>query len=200
MRRFTGACVVACAGTTAASAIGGCDLDLPAYTPDAGAQQFIDANFGTDVAQPVEDAKVEEDTSVVDAGVDADASGPRKRVFVTSATSNGAFGATGLAALTAADARCQTAADGQNLKGTFVAWLSFANPAAPAITRIAKDVGPWVLLGTNTVVFANKTAMTTTGPEVPIDRDETGKAVGAPDTVWTGTAANGTAEGNPCST
>ncbi len=199
MRRFTGACFVACAGT---AAFAGCDLDLQPFTPDAGEPAPVfDSGDGTvDANKPsLEDASIPEDTGAPDATVDGGDGGTRKHVFVTSTTGNGGFGASGVVALTGADQRCQTAATAANLKGTFVAWISSNNPATTAISRITKDVGPWYLVN-GPMVFANKQAITTTGPLVPIDKDETGKTVGAPDTVWTGTQTNGTADNQVCAT
>jgi len=198
MRRFTGACFVACAGTAAISA---CDLGLEPFVPDAGGTlPSNDSGDGIDVNKPVEDSGgTQEDTGAPDVVIDAGDAGPKKRVFITSTTGTGAFGATGAAALTAADTRCQSVANAANMNGTFVAWISFTNPAVPAITHIAKDVGPWYLVN-GPIVFANKAAIAATGPAVAIDRDETGKVVGAPDTVWTGTQANGAADNNLCAT
>jgi hypothetical protein len=196
MRRFTGACVVACAGTTA---VGACDLDLPPYVADAGGQQFLDASFGTDVEKPAEDAKPPEDSAAPDVVADAGDSGAkRKRVFATTATFNGAFGANGQAALAAADARCQAAAVAANLGGgPFVAWLSTTNPAAPASTRL-KEVGGWTLVDGKTQVAASLAVLSAGTIEVPINLDEKGVAVVAPELAWTGTAANGQANNNNC--
>src|SRR5687767_12084044 len=103
MRRFTGACFVACAGTAAISA---CDLGLEPFTPDAGPTSPLnDSGDGIDVNKPVEDSSVpQEDTGGPDVVTDGGDAGPKKRVFVTSTVGTGAFAATGAQVLAAADA------------------------------------------------------------------------------------------------
>jgi hypothetical protein len=116
-------------------------------------------------------------------------SGPR-RVFVTTAAFAGNLGG-----LAGADAKCTAAAASAGLGGSFVAWLSDA-------TTNAKDhvtgAGPWLRVGTTTVVFPDRASLTTTGPAIPINVTEAGVAATG-GTVWTGTKTDGTkAAGDNC--
>lgn len=189
MRRWWSALVVVPAAVGASTA---CDLDLEPYVdPVDGGQQVVLTDSGKTDAQPREDGG-----GAVDAGVDADPkdatadAGTVKRVFVTSSTVNGSLGG-----VAGADTRCQQLAAAANLGGTFVAWVSVAGQPAP--TRIL-GAGPWFLVDKKTRVFASKLAMTTTGPEIPIDIDEKGAKIGNPNQVWTGTQFAGTASNNNC--
>ena len=65
-----------------------------------------------------------------------------------------------------------------------------ANPAVLAADRIT-DVGPWYLVGTNTIAFNNKANLLDT-PLVPIDVNEHGVSLAA-GPVWTGTRVGGQA-------
>ncbi len=112
-----------------------------------------------------------------------------KRIFVTSNTYPGYFGAMGMFAggLGAGDAFCRTAAQSARLGGTWRAWLSDA--ATNAIDRIT-DVGPWRRLD-DAIVFASKAGLGSP-PLATIDRDESGNVVPGTFSVWTGTKPDGT--------
>ena len=117
-----------------------------------------------------------------------------KRFFVTRKTFTGVkFGISAAPdGVTAADQRCQGAADVTGLGGKWVAWLS--SPGVNAIDRIP-DVGPWKNVKGTVVAFASKAAIAS-GPGYSLpSSDETGTAI--PDhgsngselsfPVWTGT-------------
>lgn len=122
-------------------------------------------------------------------------------VFVTSGLFDGNLGG-----LAGADAKCQNAAAGANLTGTFKAWLSDLNdlpnstprPTINAIDRI-NSAGPWYLLCRDAQkklikAFNNKAQLAST-PLARLDCTE----LGAPQTttiagVWTGTQTGGTAQ------
>lgn len=191
MRRWLGVAVA----VASAAAFAGCDLGLAPFVEpnDAAITPPTTTEGGVDASKPAEDARVPDDattTDAADAAADAADAGPLKRVFVTSTVTNGNVGG-----VAGGDAKCAAAAVVGNLGGTFVVWLSVAGTAAP--TRIT-GAGPWYLVGGTTRVFANKAAITTSGPEVPIDRDEKGIVNVAPDLVWTATQAVGTAAGQNC--
>lgn len=114
---------------------------------------------------------------------------PAKRVFVTSASFAGNLKVLGNAAngLAGGDALCSTAAAAAALGGTWKAWLSGGTTRAP--DRIT-GTGPWVLVGTTTIVFNNKANLSTLAL-APIDRNENGGFVGG--VAWTGTATGGAA-------
>jgi len=111
-----------------------------------------------------------------------------KRIFLTSVRHPAAT----LGGVTGADAKCQTAAQGANLGGTWKAWLSDAT--TNAIDRIA-EVGPWLTLegpGRPSQIAFNNKANLATQPFVDIEVTEQGMAViGLPELVWTGTATGG---------
>jgi hypothetical protein len=94
-----------------------------------------------------------------------------------------------------ADRLCNAAAQGAGLPGTFRAWISSLGTSVPVVRegvraadRIA-DVGPWYLVGTDTVVFNNKAHLLNT-PLVPIDINEHGGTLTS-GYVWTGTLVGG---------
>lgn len=164
-----------------------CDLELKPYVDpiDAAPIVVIDSgNDGPTDANVANDGSADADASSQgDAAADASS---RKRVFVTFGVTTGG----GVAGVAGANAKCQLSADNAKLGGTFIAWLSV--PADPVLNRL-QDVGPWYLVDRTTLVFANKLAITS-GPNVPIDRDENGnKASGVPLLAWTGTLSNGQA-------
>ncbi|HTJ47257.1 MAG TPA: hypothetical protein VL463_34385 [Kofleriaceae bacterium] len=133
-------------------------------------------------------------------GPDGSVGGNHKHVFVTDAAWTGdfwiqsgdwpsSFGPD------QADVLCSNAAVGAGLGGTWKAWISSYGTSSPtshaaqlAADRI-KDVGPWYLIGTETVVFNNKANLLNT-PLAQIDVNEHGVALqGVP--VWTGTRVGG---------
>lgn len=110
----------------------------------------------------------------------------QKRVFVTSVTYSGSLGGS-----SGADQKCNLAAQGANLGGTWKAWLS--SGSTNAIDRIA-DVGPWYGMD-GKKVFNNKANLTTT-PLASIERSEQNTIQLAE--VWTGSEQGGTAAGMDC--
>src|SRR5262249_33563181 len=112
--------------------------------------------------------------------------GGNSKFFVTSATFNGNLGG-----LAGADAKCDAAAQSAGLPGTFVAWLSDSH--TDAISRV-QDVGPWSLIGGQTV-FSNKASLAT-GPSVAPNQDEQGHQVQGQ--VWTGTVGGGLMASTNC--
>jgi hypothetical protein len=106
----------------------------------------------------------------------------KKRIFVTSSTFSGDLGG-----LAGADEKCQTHAQAANFEGTFKAWLS--DSQTDAIDRI-KDTGPWYRVDEVTVVFNNKTNLTTT-PVNSVLTNEHGSESGEK-WVATGTQLGGT--------
>lgn len=174
---------------------GGCDLGLTPFVEPTDADltpsPTVEGGSTLDGSKPGEDARAPVDGAIpVDAGDAGGDAAVVKRVFVTSAVTTGTIGGQA-----GADTRCQQAVANGALGGTFVAWLSVTGAAAPA--RIL-DVGPWYLVDKKTRVFVNKAAMSTTGAEVAIDRDEKGTLVANPEGVWTGTLANGTVAPQTC--
>ena len=189
MRRFVGTFAVAAAS---AMSIGACDLELKPFVEPVDSGTVVVPN---DSGGPRVDAEPQKDAeSPVDAPVTTEAgdgSTPRKRVFVSSALFPGNLGG-----VVGANGKCQQAATAANLGGTFIAWLSVTGD--PVLPRI-QGTGPWYLVDRDTLVFANKTVITTVGPNVPIDRDEQGnKVVAGVQLVWTGTQTDGTAGSQNC--
>jgi hypothetical protein len=175
-----------------------CDLDL---------QPYVEPEDGGSVLEPADAGGPKDASSGEGGGLrDAEPNPPedagdggntgRKRVFVTSTVTTGAIGALiGATAIEIANGRCQALADAAKLNGKFVAWLSLTGNSA--FDRL-KDTGPWYLVDQQSLVFANKNVIRTIGPNVPIDRDETGKIVPQPIGVWTGTQADGQPSNNNC--
>lgn len=118
-------------------------------------------------------------------------SGGGKRIFVTAAAYSANLGG-----LSGADQKCNLAAQGANLGGTWKAWLS--DGTVNAIERIT-DVGPWFLVGTATRAFNNKANLTTI-PLNAIERNEQGTLIpgGSSVQVWTGTSNGGVRTTNTC--
>lgn len=113
---------------------------------------------------------------------------PNAIVFVSSTTYQGNDIQTPIGG----DSFCTTVAGAAGFGGIWGAWLS--NGTFDAIDRI-NDVGPWYRFD-GTEVFANLAAITS-GPAVPITQDEHGNDLGNVE-VWTGTAADGTSQGDDC--
>ena len=105
------------------------------------------------------------------------------RVFVTNDSWNGNLSGLGATGPEAADQRCLLAAAEAGLNGRFLAWLSDDVRAEQRLP----DVGPWLLVGTGDMVFANLEQLAI-GPSQAIDRNEYGFRM-APASVWTGTPA-----------
>ena len=120
-------------------------------------------------------------------------------VFVTSGTIVPAeLGTLGepAAALTAADAFCQTSADEAGLPGTYAAWLSSAEQGAVERTEFTTGTGGW--LRTDGRPFALSLGdLTSNGVLYPISLDENG-ALRTNANVLTNTNASGTKNGKDC--
>lgn len=120
----------------------------------------------------------------------ATAPSPTKHyIFLTSLSYDGDLrsaggGSTGLEG---ADKICANHAAGGALGGTWKAWLS--DSSTDAIDRI-NDVGPWYLVGTDTVVFNNKANLTTL-PLTWIHITELGIEPALYTNAWTGTLTGG---------
>ena len=113
-----------------------------------------------------------------------------KRLFVTSSTHTGNLGG-----LSGADSVCNARATSAGLGGSWVAWISGAGQSA--IDRVLGS-GPWTLVDGTTVVFKTKESITTAGPAVPINVDETGVQL-ATGRAWTGTSQLGAKLAETCS-
>ncbi len=111
-------------------------------------------------------------------------------VFVTSLTRTGNLGG-----VAGADELCRTAAETQEIEGTFVAWLS--TDTTSAIDRLTAARG-WVRVDGQPVAdFPGDLGIK--GPLVPIALTEGGDDVrGLPGAVFTGTQANGSSSGLTC--
>jgi hypothetical protein len=169
-------------------AASGCDLGLQPYVDpvDAGDSVVTDSGTGATKDVQVPDSGSREPDASPNPTSDAGDAGARKRIFVTSTT----FTGSSIGGVTGANAKCQEVAKSANLGGTFIAWLSVTNDSVYARLQ---NVGPWYLID-GTLVFANKGVITSLGPYVPIDRDETGtKLPGPQNYVWSGTLASGQA-------
>jgi hypothetical protein len=150
-----------------------------------------------DTTVPIDTAPPPPDTSPLDTGMDT---GPATRiVFVTSTTTNGAFGAIG-GAHAAADARCNFFAAGAKLPGTYKAWLSTST--MDATTYLAHFSGQYVLVDGITVVANDWTQLTSGTLLHPINMTESGGLPPVTFTdcltgtaVWTGTETNGGVSG-----
>jgi hypothetical protein len=113
-----------------------------------------------------------------------------RRIFVTDETYQGNLiqAAAKATALEAADRLCQVAATKAQLTGNWRAWISANN--TNAIDRMA-DGGPWLLVGTQITVFADR-ANLTTAPAVGINRNQYGVQLSPGTTyAWTQTSTGG---------
>ncbi|MGB1017105.1 MAG: hypothetical protein ACPG4T_23410, partial [Nannocystaceae bacterium] len=133
--------------------------------------------------------------------------GDFRYVFVTSLSFTGDLatelvneGVTGVAR---ADTICQVLAAG-DLPGTYYAWISDNNnlPTSNAAARIggAQDspTATYVMPNGGSPVAANWNEFVTSGPQVPITRDESGEEVEElPTHVWTNTSTAGLSLGHP---
>lgn len=118
---------------------------------------------------------------------------PMKRVFVTSTRFAGDLGG-----LVGGDAECQALADGAELGGTWLAWLSETNGGQSPSTRFTQSVDPYVLVG-GAQIAADWADLIDGAIDVPINRDETGAEIRtAIPYVWTGTSATFPSGVSPC--
>jgi hypothetical protein len=184
-------------GMSTGFALEGCDLDLQPYVdPGKDGGGLVDVGFDGNNNNGATDGRVDDDGggAIIDAPISSDAPGDApanvKRVFATATPTNGNLGG-----LAGADTRCQQAAAAGNMNGTFIAWLSVNN--TPAVGRLTSN-GPWFLPDKQTRVFASKAAITTIGPETPIEFDEKGVKIQGGADVWTGTGANGNPSPQNC--
>ena len=113
-----------------------------------------------------------------------------RRIFVTAETYAGNLiqAAGNSVALEAADALCGTAAAEAQLSGTWRAWLSADN--TNAIDRMS-DGTSWQLIGTQIVVFADRSSLATT-PTIAINRNQYGGPLASGSAfAWTQTSTGG---------
>ena len=96
----------------------------------------------------------------------------RLRIFGTKAAYKGDLRSAGrkLTGIDGADALCQSSADGAQLGGTFIAFLS--DDRIDVRDRVLDD-GPWYLVDRTTLVFASKSAIGA-APANRIEKDESG--------------------------
>ncbi len=103
------------------------------------------------------------------------------RVFATSGTYNGNLGG-----ITGADAKCQTAATGVSLGGTWKAWIS--DNGTSAASRIHQSAGGYMLLN-GTRIANNWSDLIDGSLAAPINVSQSGGAVSS--AVWTNTLYSG---------
>ena len=121
-----------------------------------------------------------------------------KKVFVTSATYDGAFDDSD--GLGAADAECAQLATAASLTGSYKAWLSgqsdpFLGGDLSASARLNQNFLAYELVN-GTKVADNWDDLTDGSLDAPINVDENGTTVAASN-VWTGTTAGGDAAASP---
>ncbi len=119
-----------------------------------------------------------------------------RRVFVSSTGSLPNFGATGTAALAAADARCQALASDASRGGTWNAWLSIGTLSAK--DRLSRAAVPYRLLDGTLIGTTFDELVLGNGIAHAIDRNERGELVTGEQEVWTGTNSNGNVSGPTC--
>jgi len=121
----------------------------------------------------------------------------KKYVFMTSKTFNGDLktAGNGLSGLTGADALCQDAAEnGIVPPGKYVAWLSTSTKDAK--DRLVDSPDGWYLPDGVTKIADDLADLTSGSIQNFIGQDEKGVAISG-ESVWTGTAPNGSAGNNP---
>lgn len=109
-----------------------------------------------------------------------------KRMFVTSQVYSGNFGG-----VQGGDSICNTLAKAAILGGTWKVFLSDGTAGALARTS---EVGPWFRVDRTTKIFNNRTGFTV-GALAAI-YNEYGSSVASSARAWTGTRADGTADGS----
>lgn len=167
-----------------------------------GASPLACSSTVTGTGQPPGDKGAADGTSG-NGGNAGNAGGAGKRIFVTSQTYNGALQLAvprSTSGLAAADALCQLAADGAELRGKFKAYL--ADTTRGPSDDLA-DVGPWFSVSNRQMprkVFNNK-ANLSTAPLSSFNQDEFGADVVG--LAWTGVGgsncANWTSSSSPSS-
>jgi hypothetical protein len=163
-------------------------------TTDGGDESESDAEAG-DVASEgdaVARSDAIESGTVIDASVCAP--GACKRVFVSDRPP---APSAKLGSVAAADAFCQSTADGVRFGGLWKAWLSDSS-TSPSI-RFARASVPYVLLD-GTMIAANWNALTSSTLLHAIDMSELGRRFNDANNqeVWTGTMPSGLSSGNSC--
>jgi hypothetical protein len=120
---------------------------------------------------------------------DAPMSSAHKRVFVSSKTYTGLIDPSSNSpnGVDDGDKACNALAQGGGLGGAWRAFLAGYSGQAGAVSAIDHlgDVGPWYLVDGATLVFTNKAALASAAQHA-IDQDETGRAAGSGQLVWTG--------------
>lgn len=175
-------CLVAC---NALSGAAGLTID-----GDAGVPLTIEAGAGDSAADtsPLpeaapgpdpDDGGVPEDAPDAVAPLDADASGGKLLVFVTSTSTAGTFGS-----VTAGDNLCQLRANAAGHPGKFVAWLS--RSGIDAYSRVTSP-GPWYLVAGGVAVSSPSELRSAAGIALAVDRDENGVLIAG--SAWTGSTA-----------
>ncbi len=131
-----------------------------------------------------------------DGGAPAAEGEPGLRSFITSAKFTGDLTtqARKSSGLDAADALCQTAADGAGLGGRFIAYIS--SKTDDAVSRFTSEDGPFHQVDGRTVVFP--TAAAVGGGATTKITTEKGGDLGIDDNFWTGSSAAGRASGKDC--
>jgi hypothetical protein len=186
-RRLQTAVVALAAGAAVAGAAPACNLNLTPPDDSIDASALIGTGLTDGGDQPESGAPT--DAAPPKDGAPAGEGGAKKRVFLTSTTTTGSIGG-----LLGADSFCQKRADAVHLGGTWVAFVSGANAAAPS--RLLAS-GPWYLVDNVTRVFASHDVILKSSPEAAIDHDETGAIVtSAQDLAWTGTSLTGATSEN----
>lgn len=120
-----------------------------------------------------------------------------KIVFATSQTFTGDLGG-----VDGGDMKCQALARDAGLSGSFLAFLSDAPEAGPAVTAASRfpGNGPWLLRTRDArgrlLRAFDERAQLAGPPRTPIDQDEAGRVFGPFDKrhAWTGTLLDGGAE------
>ncbi|MFN8678267.1 MAG: hypothetical protein U0Z70_17935 [Thermomicrobiales bacterium] len=122
---------------------------------------------------------------------------------------NTGFTGSQIGGLAGGDAKCQAAADGANLSGTYKVWLSAGSDTPGTRFSNIAQAGPYRLVpnagdGGNPppTVAENFADLFTCGGGTclnnAINRDENGQVQGGNPGVWTGTLANGNASADTC--
>jgi len=153
-------------------------MDSSSGSPDAG------DTGSSDGPGPADGVSASDGPHSSDSSPSTETGSGAKRVFITRQKYQGNLTAGG--GLAGGDAACSSAAQGAQLGGSWVAWLS--TTTVDAINRV-NDVGPWHDMR-GTLVFADKVTLATS-PAASLWYDETG-AMLASDKIWTGTGYGGT--------
>ncbi len=195
-------------GAGGASGAGGCAADLEIDPDNCGACGYICGDEGVDVrlcigghCQPV---CTKGFSDLPDAGaLDADdgCETPWRRVFVSEEPQALPFEGLGAAGAAAADERCQVL--GQDLGGTWLAWISDDQIDPPNVRFTQRPVPYWLL--DETVIATSFDDLVDGTIEAPIEVTENGDSLfalnpgAAAFPVWTATDPSGGATPEDCS-